>query len=161
MIINLTSNKIRESWWVTSQQNNFVVTVGSSLKPDSSFIDLGNGREKVSRKRNSVNCSNLLNYWNNFFEYFGQLHLREYTTRSPTHSHPSVAKKHILQSLSSIACRASRKILKELIIKNMVVKGRWDKMQHCVIKCRSCWTNLIPNFLEKGNGNRTHVSGLQ
>ncbi|CAM5155546.1 unnamed protein product [Natator depressus] len=48
------------------------------------------------------------------------------------------------------------KILKEKVVKDIEVNGKWDKIQHCFTKGRSCQTNLIffekiTDFLDKGN----------
>ncbi|CAM5138517.1 unnamed protein product [Natator depressus] len=49
------------------------------------------------------------------------------------------------------------KILKEKVVKDIEVNGKWDKIQHGFTKGRSCQTNLIAlfetetDFLDKGN----------
>ncbi|CAM4563975.1 unnamed protein product [Caretta caretta] len=49
------------------------------------------------------------------------------------------------------------KILKEKVVKDIEVNGKWDKIQHGFTKGRSCQTNLISffervtDFLDKGN----------
>ncbi|CAM5090421.1 unnamed protein product [Natator depressus] len=59
-------------------------------------------------------------------------------------------------SLTSVVCRVLEKILKEKVVKDIEVNGKWDKIQHGFAKGRSCQTNLISfekvtDFLDKGN----------
>ncbi|CAM5100391.1 unnamed protein product [Eretmochelys imbricata] len=60
-------------------------------------------------------------------------------------------------SLISAVCKVLEKILKEKVIKDIEVNGKWDKIQHGFTKGRSCQTNLISffekvtDFLNKGN----------
>ncbi|CAM4397635.1 unnamed protein product, partial [Lepidochelys olivacea] len=60
-------------------------------------------------------------------------------------------------SLTSIVCNVLEKILKEKVVKDIEVNGKWDKIQHGYTKGRSCQTNLISffetvtDFLDKGN----------
>ncbi|CAM4707266.1 unnamed protein product [Lepidochelys kempii] len=60
-------------------------------------------------------------------------------------------------SLTSVVCKVLEKILKEKVVKDIEVNGKWDKIQHGFTKGRSCQTNLISffekvtDFLDKGN----------
>ncbi|CAM5076776.1 unnamed protein product [Eretmochelys imbricata] len=60
-------------------------------------------------------------------------------------------------SLTSVLCTVLEKILKEKVVKDIEVNGKWDKIQHGFTKGRSCQTNLISffekviDFLDKGN----------
>ncbi|CAM4638570.1 unnamed protein product, partial [Lepidochelys kempii] len=60
-------------------------------------------------------------------------------------------------SLTFVACKVLEKILKEKVVKDIEVNGKWDKIQHGFTKGRSCQTNLISffekvtDFLDKGN----------
>ncbi|CAM5151441.1 unnamed protein product [Natator depressus] len=60
-------------------------------------------------------------------------------------------------SLTSVLCKVLETILKEKVVKDIEVNGKWDKMQHGFTKGRSCQTNLISffekltDFLDKGN----------
>ncbi|CAM4371744.1 unnamed protein product [Caretta caretta] len=59
-------------------------------------------------------------------------------------------------SLTSVVCTVLEKILKEKVVKDIEVNGKWDKIQHGFTKGRSCQTNLIffekvTDFLDKGN----------
>ncbi|CAM5168924.1 unnamed protein product [Eretmochelys imbricata] len=60
-------------------------------------------------------------------------------------------------SLTSVICKVLEKILKEKVVKDIEVNGKWDKIQHGFIKGRLCQTNLISffekvtDFLDKGN----------
>ncbi|CAM5086159.1 unnamed protein product [Eretmochelys imbricata] len=60
-------------------------------------------------------------------------------------------------SLTSVVCKVWEKILKEKVVKDIEVNGKWDKIQHGLTKGRSCQTNLISffekvtDFLDKGN----------
>ncbi|CAM4614994.1 unnamed protein product [Caretta caretta] len=60
-------------------------------------------------------------------------------------------------SLTSVVCKVLEKILKEKVVKDIEVNGKWDKIQHGFTKGRSCQTNLISSFekvtdfLDKGN----------
>ncbi|CAM4559628.1 unnamed protein product [Caretta caretta] len=59
-------------------------------------------------------------------------------------------------SLISVVCKVLEKILKEKVVKDIEVNGKWDKIQHGFTK-GSCQTNLISffekvtDFLDKGN----------
>ncbi|CAM4591327.1 unnamed protein product [Lepidochelys kempii] len=60
-------------------------------------------------------------------------------------------------SLTSVVCEVSEKFLKEKVVKDIEVNGKWVKIQHGFTKGRSCQTNLISffekvtDFLDKGN----------
>ncbi|CAM5153249.1 unnamed protein product [Eretmochelys imbricata] len=60
-------------------------------------------------------------------------------------------------SLISVVCKVLEKILKEKVVKDIEVNGKWDKIQHGFTKDRLCQTNLIfffekvTDFLDKGN----------
>ncbi|CAM5121275.1 unnamed protein product [Eretmochelys imbricata] len=60
-------------------------------------------------------------------------------------------------SLTPVVCKVLEKILKEKVVKDIEVNGKWDKIQHGFRKGRSCQTNLISffeketDFLDKGN----------
>ncbi|CAM4601877.1 unnamed protein product [Caretta caretta] len=60
-------------------------------------------------------------------------------------------------SLTSVVCKVLEKFLKEKVVKDIEVNGKWDKIQHGFTKGRSCQTNLISfsekvtDFLDKGN----------
>ncbi|CAM5117040.1 unnamed protein product [Natator depressus] len=60
-------------------------------------------------------------------------------------------------SLTSVVCKVLEKILKEKVVKDTEVNGKWDKIQNSFTKGRSCHTNLISffekvtDFLDKGN----------
>ncbi|CAM4404676.1 unnamed protein product [Lepidochelys olivacea] len=60
-------------------------------------------------------------------------------------------------SLTSVVCKVLEKILKEKVVKDIEVNGKWDKIQNSFTKGRSCQTNLISffekvtDFLDKGN----------
>ncbi|CAM5091881.1 unnamed protein product [Eretmochelys imbricata] len=60
-------------------------------------------------------------------------------------------------SLTSVVCKVLEKILKEKVVKDIEVNGKWDKIQHGFTKGRFCQTNLISffekvtDFLDKGN----------
>ncbi|CAM4590454.1 unnamed protein product [Lepidochelys kempii] len=60
-------------------------------------------------------------------------------------------------SLISVVCKVLEKCLKEKVVKDIEVNGKWDKIQHGLTKGRSCQTNLISffenvtDFLDKGN----------
>ncbi|CAM4321167.1 unnamed protein product [Caretta caretta] len=60
-------------------------------------------------------------------------------------------------SLTSVVYKVLEKNLKEKVVKDIEVNGKWDKIQHGFTKGRSCQTNLISFFekvtdsLDKGN----------
>ncbi|CAM4553252.1 unnamed protein product [Caretta caretta] len=60
-------------------------------------------------------------------------------------------------SLTSVVCKVLEKKLKEKVVKDIEVNGKWDKIQHGFTKGRWCQTNLISffekvtDFLDKGN----------
>ncbi|CAM5112852.1 unnamed protein product [Eretmochelys imbricata] len=60
-------------------------------------------------------------------------------------------------SLTSVVCKVLEKILKEKVVKDIEVNGKWDTIQHGFTKGRSCQTNLISffekvtDFVDKGN----------
>ncbi|CAM4578493.1 unnamed protein product [Caretta caretta] len=60
-------------------------------------------------------------------------------------------------SLTSVVCKDLEKILKEKVVKDIEVNGKWDKIQHGFTKDRSCQTNLfsffekVTDLLDKGN----------
>ncbi|CAM4671246.1 unnamed protein product [Caretta caretta] len=60
-------------------------------------------------------------------------------------------------SLTPVVCKVLEKILKEKVVKDIEVNGKWDKIQLGFTKGRSCQTNLISffekvtDFLNKGN----------
>ncbi|CAM5123271.1 unnamed protein product, partial [Eretmochelys imbricata] len=51
-------------------------------------------------------------------------------------------------SLTSVVCKVLEKNLKEKVVKDIEVNGKWDKIQHGFTKGRLCQTNLI-SFFEK------------
>ncbi|CAM4694885.1 unnamed protein product [Lepidochelys kempii] len=60
-------------------------------------------------------------------------------------------------SLTPVVCKLLEKNLKEKVVKDIEVNGKWEKIQHGFTKGRSCQTNLISffekvtDFLDKGN----------
>ncbi|CAM4378502.1 unnamed protein product [Caretta caretta] len=60
-------------------------------------------------------------------------------------------------SLTSVVCNVLEKMLREQVVKDIEVSGKWDKIQHGFTKGRSCQTNLfsffekVTDFLDKGN----------
>ncbi|CAM4571088.1 unnamed protein product [Caretta caretta] len=60
-------------------------------------------------------------------------------------------------SLTSVVCKVLEKKLKEKVVKDIEVNGKWDKIQHGFTKGRLCQTNLVSFFekvtdvLDKGN----------